>query len=516
MNNISLPSILTVDEAAQYLRVNVDELNIELTSKRIPALRIANTWRIKRDTLDKLLEPSITHNENKKDEFVTSENLFESQFEKVNAFSEETTTFQEINEKQFEKINDFSMEAITFQEINEKQFEKINDFSMEAITFQEINEKQYIDLGDLYNSTLPVSGRNFFGREKWLVQLFDLVQQGQFFGIYGLRKMGKTSLIYQFRDERLRGEAVAYVDLQASPALTEKNCAPIYWELEHDLYNRLSKHDKEITELLRLGKIKRFSDLPDRGANAGLMFNEDLRALLEAMSAGKTQFKKLVIVLDELERILPIAGQEGVQGYLEFFGLLRGLAQRYRGLLSSIVVAANSALSERGYWDGKENPVFALYKPHFLSPLSKEDCVAMIRTLGKGMSVYWEDDAIETVFTETNGHPFITRLLCSRIAKRHSERPLTVTVDNVQEEVPCFIRDEGDKLEQITALLNSHFPDEAELLEQIALDEAPSELQDSALSHLFSYQLISSEQGDYQVSFNLLRRWLRRRVGIKE
>jgi len=453
MNNISLPSILTVDEAAQYLRVNVDELNIELTSRRIPALRIANTWRIKRDTLD---------------------NLFESQFEKANAFFDETNTFQEIN------------------------------------------EKQYLDLGDLYSSTLPVSGRNFFGREKWLVQLSDLIQQGEFLGIYGLRKMGKTSLIYQFRDERLRGEAVAYVDLQASPALTEKNCAPIYWELEHDLYNRLSKHDKETTDLLRLGKVKRFSDLPDRGANAGFMFNEDLRALLEAMSAGKTQFKKLVIVLDELERILPIAGQDGVQGYLEFFGLLRGLAQRYQGLLSSIVVAANSALSEQGYWEGKENPVFALYKPHFLSPLSQEDCVAMIRTLGKGMSVYWEEDAIETVFTETNGHPFITRLLCSRIAKRHSERPLTVTVDNVQEEVPCFIRDEGDKLEQITALLNSHFPDEAELLEQIALDEAPSELQDSALSHLFSYQLISSEQGDYQISFNLLRRWLRRRVGIKE
>ncbi|MEN8217010.1 MAG: excisionase family DNA-binding protein [Pseudomonadota bacterium] len=436
MGNISHPSILTVDEAAQYLRVTVDELNLELTSRHIPALKIAGTWRIKRDALDKLLEPSI---------FENNKNL---------------------------------------------------------------------GLGDLYSSTLPVSGHKFFGREKWLRQLSDLVQQGQFFGIYGLRKMGKTSLIYQLSEEKLRGEAVAYVDLQASPALTEKNCAPIYWELEHALYNRL--HDKEATDLLSLAKVKRFSDLPHRGANAGLIFNEDLRALLEAMSAGKTKFNKLVIVLDELEHILPIAGQEGVRGYLEFFGLLRGLAQRYRGLLSSIVVAANSALSERGYWEGKENPVFALYKPHFLSPLSKDDCVEMIRSLGKGMSVYWEDNAIETVFSETNGHPFITRLLCSRIAKRNSERPLTVTVDKVQEEVPSFVRDEGDKLEQITKLLNSHFPDEETLLEQIALDEAPTELQDSALSHLLRYQLISSEQGKYQVSFNLLRRWLRRRAGIKE
>ena len=464
MSNTSFPSILTVDEAAQYLRVTIDELKVELTNKCIPALKIANTWRIKRDALDKLLEHSGADNKGKKDEFVTT-------FENKNSV----------------------------------------DTKLDLLG-------KYIGLRDFYSSTMPVSGRKFFGRENWLIQLSDLVQQGQFFGIYGLRKMGKTSLIYQFRDERLRGEAVAYVDLQASPALTAKNCDPIYWELENDLYNRLSKYDKEVTGLLRLGKVKRFSDLPERGANAGLMFNEDLRALLEAMSAGKTQFKKLVIVLDELERILPIAGQESVQGYLEFFGLLRGLAQteRYRGLLSSIVVAANPALSERGYWEGKENPVFALYKPHFLSPLSKDDCVEMIRTLGKGMSVYWEDDAIATVFTETNGHPFITRLLCSRIAKRNSARPLTVTVAKVQEEIPFFIRDEGDKLEQITELLNSHFPNEAKLLEQIALDEAPTELQDSALSHLLSYQLIASEQGKYQVSFNLLRRWLRRRAGIKE
>ena len=376
---------------------------------------------------------------------------------------------------------------------------------------------QYLGLRDLYSSTLPVSGRRFFGRERLLLQLADEVQRGQFVGIYGLRKMGKTSLVYQLRDEKLRGEAVAYADLQA--ALTTDDCAPLYWELERDLYQRFRDRNHEVASFMRLGKVERFSELSDGGVRARLLFAEDIRAFLDALSMGKIpDVKRLVIVLDELERILPVAGQPSVKGYVEFFGLLRGLAQteRYRGLLSSVVVAANAAISERGYWEGRENPVFALYRPVFLPPLSENECVEMIRTLGKGMSVYWEDGAIRLVFTETGGHPFLTRALCSQITRRHTTRPLMVTYDMVVEQIPHFIREEGDKLEQITELMRNNFPDEETLLEQIALDEAPTELPDESLRHLIGYRLVTVEGSGYRVTLNLLRRWLRRRAGLRE
>jgi excisionase family DNA binding protein len=378
---------------------------------------------------------------------------------------------------------------------------------------------QYLGLRDLYSSTLPVSGRRFFGRERLLLQLTDEVHRGQFLGIYGLRKIGKTSLLYQLRDEKLRGDAVAYADLQASAALMMKSCAPLYWELERNLYLRLRERDQEGAELLRLGKTERFSDLPEDGAQAGLLFAEDMRALLDAMSAEEIPgVKHLVIVLDELERLLPVAGHSGINGYVEFFGLLRGLAQtdRYRGLLSSVVVAANAAISERGYWEGRENPVFALYKPVFLPPLSKEECVGMIRTLGRGMSVYWEDQAIQMVFAETGGHPFLARSLCSRITRQYPSRPLYVKASMVDEQIVPFIRDEGDKLEQITELLRTNFPEEEAALEQIAMGEMAGDTPDKMLRHLLGYQLIASENGGYRVTLNLLRRWLRRRAGIRE
>ena len=377
---------------------------------------------------------------------------------------------------------------------------------------------RYLGRRDLYGSTQPVSGRRFFGRERLLVQLADALHSGQFIGIYGLRKIGKTSLVYQLRDEQLRHDAVAYVDLQASIALSAGSCAPLYWEVERALHSRLSDTHHGLADLLTLGKEERFSSLPDGGAHAQVMFAEDLRAFLEAIVAERAGgINRLVILLDELEWILPVAEQRGVDGYLEFFGLLRGLAQteRYRGLLSCVVVAANAAISERGYWEGRENPVFALYKPFFIPPLPENECDAMIRSLGKGMSVYWDPDATAAVFSETGGHPFLARILCSYIARHQDRRPLQVTQRMVDDHIPPFLRDQGNMMEQITELLKTHFPDEARVLQQIALHEEPEVTSDEALRHLLSYRLITAANNGYRVTFNLLHRWLRRRAGLR-
>ena len=377
---------------------------------------------------------------------------------------------------------------------------------------------RYLGRRDLYDSTLPVSGRRFFGRERLLVQLGDALHRGQFLGIYGLRKIGKTSLVYQLRNEHLRHDAVAYVDLQASLALNTGTCDALYWEVERALHARLSANGGHLADLLRLGKENSYSSLPDLRSQIGVIFKEDLRMLLDAIVEGQADgVRRVVILLDELERILPVAGQHGVAGYLEFFGLLRGLAQteRYRGTLSCVVVAANAAISERGYWEGRENPVFAFYKAFFVPPLPEDECDMMIRNLGKGMSVYWEREATSAVYSETCGHPFLTRTLCSYIARQQDRRPLQVTRRMVDEHIHPFLRDQGNMMEQITELLTTHFPDEARVLQQIALGETPDDVTDETIRHLLNYYLVITEHGNYRVTLNLLHRWLRRRAGLR-
>lgn len=375
----------------------------------------------------------------------------------------------------------------------------------------------YLGQRDLYDSTRPVSGRRFFGRERLLVQLGDSLRRGRFLGIYGLRKIGKTSLVYHLRDEQLRDDAVAYVDLQASPTLRTRNCDALYWEVECALHSRLSAANHPLADLFRLGKVERFSSLPEGGKNAPVIFDEDLRAFLDAVVANRAGgIGRVVILLDELEQILPVAGQEGVAGYLEFFALLRGLSQteRYQGALSCVVVAANAAISERGYWHGRENPVYALFAPFFIPPLPEGECDEMICSLGKGMSVYWEPEATSAVFSETCGHPFLTRTLCSYIARSQTKRPLRVTRRMVHEHIPPFVRDQGNLMEQITELVKTHFPEEATVLERIALGKSPEGATDETLRHLLGYHLVAAKGGRYRITLNLLQRWLRRRAGL--
>jgi tetratricopeptide (TPR) repeat protein len=376
---------------------------------------------------------------------------------------------------------------------------------------------QFLGSRDLYVSTLPVSGRRFFGRERLLVQLADQIHRGEFIGVFGLRKMGKTSLIYQLRDEKLRDDAVAYIDLQASAALLLKSFGPIYWEIERELAGRCAHRWPNISKHLRLAQYGRFSDVPFDSARTALIFSEDMRDLLNAIASGSSKgVRRVVIVLDELERLLPINKQAPVEGYLEFFALLRGLAQTeaFRGSISSVVVAANALISEKAYWEGVENPVFALYQSLLLPPFSQGDTFRMVANLGKGMGVYWPENVLEVVFQEMGGHPFLTRQFCSRLIKRFPQRPLQVSHAMVQETVNAFVREETDKFEQIIELLHTYFPDEERMLEACALGQTSLATGEQALRHLVGYRLLDVSGDQPTVTPNALRRWLRRRAGL--
>src|SRR5215210_9428096 len=54
---------------------------------------------------------------------------------------------------------------------------------------------------DLYDERTPVRGDHFFGRARELEALAACVTQGRHVGLFGLRKIGKTSLLYRVRDQ---------------------------------------------------------------------------------------------------------------------------------------------------------------------------------------------------------------------------------------------------------------------------------------------------------------------------
>jgi cold shock CspA family protein len=105
---------------------------------------------------------------------------------------------------------------------------------------------QWLSRRDLFQDRFPVSGRRFFGREAELHNLMRNIDDGQHVGIYGLRKVGKTSLLYQLQEKRPH-DLVVYVDLQDIAGKGVNHCAYLYWEIARRLYEVLNhKQESEL------------------------------------------------------------------------------------------------------------------------------------------------------------------------------------------------------------------------------------------------------------------------------
>lgn len=385
---------------------------------------------------------------------------------------------------------------------------------------------QWLSRRDLFKNNAPVSGRRFFGRETELQNLMRNIDDGQHTGIYGLRKVGKTSLMYQLQEKRPQ-DLVVYVDLQQIAGTGNYDCAYVYWAISRQLQDLLDQKKEEglieKTINLKLGSKKKYSELNKPEKRNALHFDEDIDRIINMFSSTNTLedeivVRKIVITIDELEYMLPITNSHpGFQGYADFFAHMRGIAQKTKGKLVSVVAAANPMISEQATWEGRDNPVFQFYKDTFLPPLTKLECDEMLEKLGRGMSVSFDQASLNIIYSETGGHPYITRQLCSHIIGRDQSRPLTVTHSLVANNIDTFLRDKSDVFREILDRLD-YFPQEKDLLCFIAeglsqeseLASLVTDPIDIALRHLIGYQIVDYEDGHYKIKINLLNRWLQR------
>ena len=58
-----LKEVMTLREASQYLGVSPDTLYKYLSENRIPAFKLGNRWRFKKDSLDRWMERKIERTE---------------------------------------------------------------------------------------------------------------------------------------------------------------------------------------------------------------------------------------------------------------------------------------------------------------------------------------------------------------------------------------------------------------------------------------------------------------------
>lgn len=369
---------------------------------------------------------------------------------------------------------------------------------------------------DLYAMQSPVSGRQFFGREVEIQGIMRSISEGRNIGIFGLRKVGKTSVLNQVRDKAKR-DLVAYADLQSFPAGVD-GIPYLYWIIARDISQEARKKYPEICDglELQLGSASSYDYLHQPEKRNASLFDKELKIILRRLGRVAAD-AKIVILMDELERMLPTASRDGFPGFADFFAHIRGLAQQEPGRLVSGIAAANALICEKPRWGEADNPVFRYYQELYLPLLSEADSKQMITGLGKRMAVSYTPDSLAFICKQTGGHPFLVRLFCSHVLSKHKQRPVQVTRDMLVDSIDSFIFDEGSIFREILERLEKDFPAEYDLLlfivsgvtskqELTSLVAQPTQ---QALRHLVGYQLISYSVEGYEVKIKMLAKWLR-------
>ena len=234
----------------------------------------------------------------------------------------------------------------------------------------------------------------FFGRQAEIEDFISRISRGQQVGLYGIHKIGKSSLLEQLR-RSLHVSRPEFTVMQIE--LDGQGSGP------GDFYRRV------------LEKLPGPRDLPAPQAISSAVFRRVLVDYHGNRSKERPSHRILLIV-DEYPFLLPDSrGVGGLPGFIEVLGVLKTMHQE--GWFLLLPCGRSAALNRQGSWAQGENPFIDLLHPCFLGPLPREETEALMTTLGRRGQLTFKPDALSEVFSETAGHPSLSRALGSQILR---------------------------------------------------------------------------------------------------
>ena len=350
---------------------------------------------------------------------------------------------------------------------------------------------------DLFAAESPLlSDPTFFGRKEIVSTLVSRHRSGQNSGLFGLRRIGKTSVLHAVIRQLKQAEIsnALYLDV-SSPALYQQR----WWFLLQDVV-------MGFCQLQGIpGPSESYSEL-----DGAQRFRDDLLALFDA-----DKERRWLLALDELEWITfgdVSPARHWEVDFLPFWQAIKALHQELRGRMTFIVAGINPAGLELARIGKYDNPLFETTSRFYLGFFEQDEIQQMVRRLGRSMGLSVESALYGRLFEEYGGHPYLTRRACSGLAGALRERPGSLTVPLFERERDAIARGLDELVSYILSVLASWYPAEFEALRRIAV-EAPSSTtsQESSrlTSHLEGYGLVARDGSTLHIRTALIRNHLR-------
>jgi len=354
---------------------------------------------------------------------------------------------------------------------------------------------------DLFGVATPLQNDNmFFGKDRTdiISELFGKYRQGEHGGLFGLRKIGKTSILnlLQQRVDQSNG-VVKYFDCTKYHHLR--------W------YQFLRQIIIEIGDKYLNGEENStaVSFVPDEydEMTANLSFEKDLKKLYNLLSN-----KRMLFVFDEIEQISystsPSQHWKNENDSLFFWQAIRSIFQTDSYLFSFVITGVNPKCIEDSKINGTDNPIFNILTPIFVPLFDYSDVKNMVSNIGRHLGLSFDEEIFAKLVDDYGGHPFLTRQVCSKInnelLREKQIRPYKVSKYTYEKRSTDYRTQMEAVFAQILGVLEDYYPNEYELLKILALDGSDKFKRklpygDSSISHLLGYCLVRCVNDDYYI-----------------
>ena len=366
---------------------------------------------------------------------------------------------------------------------------------------------------DLYAISGPVSDDlGFFGRETILQQLIDLVDAGQPVGVFGLRKTGKTSVLRRLQGRLATRRVIASLDLQGTTR--EHGILSLYPAIISGFVAHIQQYRPGLARsapALRLWPDYRTRTL---SPEISRLFDDDLHDIHEWIGGDE----RLLLILDEIDRLLPAGEDTGYEGFSTFLGQIRAANQGLE-VLDFIVAGVDPGINRRDKWGARDNELYQALREVWMPAMRQEAIGEMIETMGFQMGIQYERAALDRIAHAGGGQPFLTRQICSQVVRDLLDRSTwQVTAAQAAQGIEDYVylpdsyltelwRTRLDKIQRalLVRLAQTEAPiPRAELL--------PAERRQDALSTLGRLEertIVRRENGGYLLGWPILRNWIR-------
>lgn len=336
-----------------------------------------------------------------------------------------------------------------------------------------------IQLGerDLFDVQLPLlDDLYFFGRGDILQKIHNNIKACENSGIFGLRKTGKTSLLYKIkRTVEASGSGKVFIYDAKNLKIRMRRWTQLLLLIYEDIRR---KYRLEV-------------DIPEA---------QDEIKVVEAFEQMiiMLQDQQMVIIFDEIEYISfdSILNTHWKKDFINFWQFLWTMESSHRNLCF-IIAGVNPHVIEVSSIDTIQNPLFSIVKPYYIQGLERNDIQNMSRRIGRRLGLKFDNTSIDYLYERYGGHPLLTRLALSYENKKATSKPVTfsrhvlVMDETVREEalIPYC--------QHIVDVLKDFYPDEYMLLEFLSIDDVEDfrELSSLPMSgiHLRNYGLLDEK-----------------------